>query len=571
MRVGKSYKQTTIDGAFDAIVVGSGPGGLTAAALLARHACQRVLVLERHYTAGGFTHTFKRPGYEWDVGVHYIGEVHREGSMMRHMFDHVTDGTLEWESMGHVVDKIHIGDDVYDLVEGREAFIEKLAGYFPEERDAIERYVKLLHQVNRAAKLFYAEKVLPPVLAGLVGGLLRRSAKKFFTRTTDEVLREITSNARLRAVLAGQFGDYGLPPLKSSFFIHSMVANHYLNGAAYPVGGASRIPAAIVPLIEATGGMVITNADVEDILVEKGRAVGVRLVDGKEFRAPVIISDAGAAITINRLLPADVAERTGLKKKLSKLEASCSHISLYIGLDATDEELDLKKPNFWLYRSDDHDGNWEQFLKNPEGPLPVVYVSFPSAKDPDFQNRHPGHATIEVVVPAPAELFAKWRGTQWQKRGADYEALKERIKDRLLEVLYEQVPQVKGHVKHAELSTPLSTEQFAAHPKGEIYGLSHTRERFATRWLRPHTPIKGLFLTGADVSTAGIGGALAAGLITVSAILKRNLLEAAMKTPPHKPLPKIEVKPKAKPKAGAKAKPSAKATAKSNSAPTTVE
>ena len=547
MRVGKSFKQTAINGAFDAIVIGSGPGGLASAALLARHAKKRVLVLERHYTAGGFTHTFKRPGYEWDVGVHYIGEAHHEGSMMRRMFDHVTDGSLEWEGMGAVYDKIHIGEDVYDLPEGRREFIEKLSGHFPEERENIEAYAKLLHKVNRAAKLFYAEKVLPPFLAGLVGGLLRSSAKKYFTRTTDEVLREITPNARLRAVLAGQFGDYGLPPKQSSFFIHAMVANHYLTGACYPIGGASRIPAAMEPLIEASGGMVITNADVEAILIEKNKAVGVRVAGGKEFRAPIIISDAGASITINRLLPDDVAERTGLKKKLSELEPSCAHISLYIGLDATDEELGLNKPNFWLYQSEDHDGEWKRFVDDPTGTIPLVYVSFPSAKDPDFQNRHPGHATIEVVVPAPTDMFAKWRGTKWQKRGADYEALKETIKDQLLERLYEHVPQVKGHVKHAELSTPLSTEQFAAHPRGEIYGLAHTRTRFEARWLRPHTPIKGLFLTGADMSTAGIGGALAAGVITVSAILKRNLMAAVMKQPAHPPRPKSATTSKSEP------------------------
>ena len=538
MRVGKSYKQTAIEGAFDAIVIGSGPGGLTAAALLARHANKRVLVLERHYTAGGYTHTFKRPGYEWDVGVHYIGEAHREGSMIRRMFDHVTDGSLGWASMGDVYDKIHIGDDVYDLVASPEAFVEKLSGYFPEERDAIEKYVELLREVNRTAKLFYAEKVLPPALARIFGGLLRRSAKKFFARTTDEVLRELTSNTRLRAVLTGQLGDYGLPPKQSSFFIHAMVAKHYLNGGCYPVGGASRIPAAMEPLIAATGGMVVTNADVEAILVEKGKAVGVRVADGKELRAPVIISDAGAAITINRLLPDDVATQSGLKKKLSTLEASGAHMSLYVGLDASDEELGLEKANFWLYLSEDHDGNWQRFMDNPDGKLPLVYISFPSAKDPEFQNRHPGHATIEVVVPAPAKMFDKWRNTKWQKRGDDYDALKAEIKHQLLEKLYEHVPQVKGHVAHAELSTPLSTTHFAAHPQGELYGLSHTRTRFEAQWLRPHTPIKGLFLTGADVTTAGIGGALAAGIITASAILKRNLMSAVLKTKPHRARPK---------------------------------
>jgi len=84
---GTAYKQTALDDRWDAIVIGSGIGGLTAAALLAKHASKRVLVLERHYTAGGFTHTFHRPGYEWDVGVHYIGQMEEPASPVRAAFD----------------------------------------------------------------------------------------------------------------------------------------------------------------------------------------------------------------------------------------------------------------------------------------------------------------------------------------------------------------------------------------------------------------------------------------------------------------------------------------------------
>ena len=78
--IGTPYKQFHDNGPFDAIVVGSGVGGIRTAALLAKAAGRRVLVLEKHYTAGGFTHVFHRPGFEWDVGVHYVGEVHKPGS-----------------------------------------------------------------------------------------------------------------------------------------------------------------------------------------------------------------------------------------------------------------------------------------------------------------------------------------------------------------------------------------------------------------------------------------------------------------------------------------------------------
>src|SRR5580704_10557961 len=97
--VGSSYQQNPVADQWDAIVIGSGIGGLAAAALLAKHGGKRVLVLERHYVAGGFTHTFHRPGYEWDVGVHYVGQVQDAASPLRRIFDRLTDGRLKWNPM----------------------------------------------------------------------------------------------------------------------------------------------------------------------------------------------------------------------------------------------------------------------------------------------------------------------------------------------------------------------------------------------------------------------------------------------------------------------------------------
>ena len=93
-----------------------------------------------------------------------------------------------------------------------------------------------------------------------------------------------------------------------------------------------------------------------------------------------------------------------------------------------------------------------------------------------------------------------------------------------LEKLYEREPQLRGKVDCYELSTPLTTENFCNYSAGEIYGLAHTPDRFNHRFLRPHTPIKQLYLTGQDIATAGVGGALSAGMLTAGAILKRNVL-----------------------------------------------
>jgi len=531
-RIGRSYKQHGIPDAgprgWDAIVIGSGLGGLTAASLLARHADKRVLVLERHYTAGGFTHTFHRPGYEWDVGVHYVGDVHRPHTLLRRAFDHLSDGELAWADMGAVYDTIVIGDDRYDLVAGREQFRERMHGYFPQQTAAIDRYLVELRATTHRSKRFFLEKVLPPMLGAIASLALRWPARRDTRRTVREVLSTITDDPRLRGVLAGQYGDYGLPPGEASWFMHAMLVGHYLNGAAYPVGGSSRIAATILPGIERAGGAVVTSAEVARILVENGRARGVRLASGEELRAPLVISDAGVALTFGPLLSPDVAVRANVTPTVAGAAPSFAHVSLYVGLRHEAAALGLTPANRWIYPHHDHDHNVARYTADPDAPLPVTYLSFPSAKDPDFTRRFPGRATIEVIGVAPYAWFAPWEGLPWKKRGADYEAFKQRITDRLLAALYKECPSVAGKVDHVELSTPLTTRHFAGHPHGEIYGLAHTPARFAARELRPHTRIAGLYLTGADICTAGVGGALMGGVLTAAAITRKNLIAAIL-------------------------------------------
>ena len=256
MNIGTSYRRNEIVGSYDAIVIGSGIGGLSAAALLAKHAGKRVLVLERHYTAGGFTHTFRRPGYEWDVGVHYIGRVMDLDSPLRRLFDDVTNADLQWADMGEVYDRIIIGDDRYDFVKGKEPFRQRLQEYFPSQRRAVDRYLHEVETAVRRAGLYFAEMCLPRSLSAVIGGLMRWPLVRKAKRTTLETLQSFTDDRRLIGVLTGQYGDYGLPPSQSSFFIHALIADHYLEGGAYPTGGAARFAMTILPVIESTGRRV---------------------------------------------------------------------------------------------------------------------------------------------------------------------------------------------------------------------------------------------------------------------------------------------------------------------------
>ncbi len=515
MDVGVSYKQKPIVGRYDVIVVGSGMGGLTVAATLAKRSRKRVLVLEQHYTAGGFTHSFKRPGYEWDVGVHYIGQVGELGAL-RGAFDYLSEGRLDWASLPEVYDRVYLGDRSYDLVAGTKHFLRTMKEAFPGEERAIDRYLDSIRASVRSGQVYFAEKILPRPLSGVVGPFLRAPHLRWARRTTADVVGSLTRNKTLAAVLTAQFGDYGLPPRQSSFAVHAAVVAHFLGGAFFPIGGAAAIARSIAPTIERAGGAIYVNADVDKVLVEGGRASGVRMADGREVRAPIVISDAGVANTFGRLVPRELAGAPA-NALLSRVTPSVGHLCLYLGFKHTDEELGLTGTNLWIYPDENHDENIARFLADQGAPLPLVYVSFPSAKDPTFRDRHPGRATVDVITLARYDWFARWSGTRWHKRGADYDALKARFTERLLDVVFTKLPQLRGKVDVAELSTPLTTRHFAGHPHGELYGLDHTPERYRIS-LRPKSPVRGLFLCGQDVASCGVGGALIGGLLAAAAI-----------------------------------------------------
>lgn len=530
MKIGEPYQRASRTESYDAIVIGSGIGGLGAAALLARYGGKRVLVLERHYTLGGYTHVFHRPGYEWDVGVHYIGDVH-PGSMLRCIFDHLTDGRLKWADMGPVYDRFTLGGEEFCFEKGKENLRRALEERFPAEQQAIGAYFDLVARVVAATQYFFMEKAIPAPLAAVAGPLLRWPFLRYARRTTREVLESLTDDQRLIGVLTGQWGDYGLPPAESSFAIHALVTNHYFEGGYYPVGGASRIAETIVPAIAAAGGGALVNAEVAEIVVEAGRATGVRMAaDGAIIRAPLVISDAGAPNTFGRLVPEGTRARIGALHAMRSVRPSIAHLCLYVGLEGTAEEIGLPRANLWIYPSADHEATF-QAIKDGAESVSFAYVSFPSAKDPDFARRYPGRSTIDILTAVPYEPFAAWEGKRWKKRGADYDAMKDRLARQLLDLLYAHVPQAKGKVATFELSTPLTTRHFCNYATGELYGLDHTPQRFEQRWLRPRTKVPGLFLTGQDVVSCGVAGALMGGVVCASHILGKNLLAKLTASP----------------------------------------
>jgi all-trans-retinol 13,14-reductase len=513
----KRYKQGNKQ--FDAIIIGSGISAMTLGSVLSKEG-KKVLLLEKHYTPGGFTHTFKRGEWEWDVGVHYLGGIDDEKNFLRKAYDFICESPIEFADMGEVYDTVFFGTDKYEFLKGKEQYKKRLIEYFPGEEKKIEAYIKLIFSVQKKNIPYIVWKVIPAPIRFILTPFLLKPFLKYAGRTTNEVMEQLGVSPKLKSVLCSRFGDYGLAPKFSSFGIHALVDTHYMNGGFYPAGGSSVFFQKIAPVIINAGGEILVRAEVEKILHAGGKVQGVKMTDGKEFYAPSVISSAGIQVTYEVLLK----DPEILHKKFGELKSSIAHFCLYIGLDGSAEELQLPRSNFWIFPSYDYEDKLSHFpsSKTTEG---MAFISFPSAKDPGYALRHPERSTIEVISFGNFDEVISWQDKPWQKRGNDYEVFKQQLSSKLEKLLYTYVPQVKGRVIYKELSTPLSTRHFANYSRGEMYGLEHSPARFRNKNLRPDTHIKGFFLTGQDITSCGVTGGLMAGLLTANVILKKNIIK----------------------------------------------
>jgi len=499
----------------DHIIIGSGIGGLTLAIWLAK-AGEKVIVLERHYVPGGFTHSFKRKdGFQWDTGVHYVGNVGKEDSL-RPFFNYITNNDLEWESMGDIYDVVYIEGDKYEFRAGKENFKKQILHYFPDEAKAIDDYLLLIDKVNKRGGAFFFEKTFKPILQHSIGKIIRKRFHHFSNKTTLETLKTLTTNERLIAVLCGQCGNYGLSPNYSSFAAHALVINHFLEGGYYPVGGTDQISFKAIKKLRSLGGSVYIKADVKEILTENNRVKGIRVKD-RFIACKSVISNAGVNNTFNHLLKEKDRKRCNFD--LQNVEPSSGHLCLYVGLDKSDEELKLPKHNIW-YIDDQNIDKLMDTVSIEDTASRYNYISFPSAKDPQWKIDHPNTSTIQALAIGKYDWFSDYEESNWSKRGDSYLHLKKEFEIGMLDQLYKLFPQIKGHVVKTEVSSPLSTKHFSNYKHGEIYGLAHTPKRFTLPFLRPETKIKGLKLVGQDVLLVGLASAMFSGVLCAISILK---------------------------------------------------
>jgi len=499
---------------FDIIIIGSGISGLTTAALMSSIYKKRVLIIEQHDRIGGYTHTFSRKGYTWDVGFHYIGEIFKK-KLAGLVMNFISGGNLTWRKTPEPFETFIYPDQTFTMYGDEKRFRDDLLTRFPEEAKAIRSYFGDIRKVSFWFACDFLGRFLPFALKipiSLAGKLFDRLAYM----TTEEYMKRF-KNEKLRSILTSQWGNYGLPPSQSIFMIHGLIVNHFINGGYYPEGGSGEIAKNILPQIVCSGGEAIVNSKVTEIIIENNRATGVSVetrergqTTHRKYYAPVIVSCAGAFNTFTKL----ISEKHifSFVNKCKELNKPSACVALYLGLKGDIRSLGITGSNCWIFDSLDHEAGYRN-QNLLQGKPSSCFVSFvPSKEHPDV------FKTATIIAVTHYSQFEKWKDQVRGNRDKEYYLLKEKIASGLIDFVNTRYPGFSKAIDYYELGTPLSAEHYTDSPYGAMYGLGATPQRYKQKWLSPVTSIKGLYLTGSDISSLGIVPSMMAGMATASAL-----------------------------------------------------
>ena len=504
-------------GSYDVVVIGAGLGGLSAAAAFARQGF-KALVLEQHIVPGGYASAFMRPGgFTFDVSLHSTTVGIRNG---------VPNLISDFPEIQDVVFVPHkplyraVYPD-YDIrVPHRDipGYIKILKDNFPDEAQGIDGIFADMRGLT--------DDVSNLSQAGVQADMADFPAKyphlfKNFSRTWGAILEDRIKNPKLKAVISGLWGYFGLPPSKLSPFYYAMPLMGYLEGGGYyPVGSSQKISDALVGIIKKHGGEVKLNSRVEKILTRDHAAYGVRTADGSEYRGRAIISNANAVDTFTRMMD----EKEFLKDLLARLEKysiSFSTFLVWLGLK-TDlvREVGLKESEIFYHPDYDIEAEYKAIM---DGGLPddpgfglTVYDNLDPGCSPQGKN------TLNIIATQGYDYWKKYETDYFYGNKKAYTKEKMRLADVLIDKVEKMfLPGLRDAIEVVEAATPLTNLRFTSNPRGAIYGWDQTVDNSGQRRFPQKTPIKNLYLTGAWTFPGhGYGACIPSGLLCFSQVME---------------------------------------------------
>lgn len=503
-----NYDENRVISTYPVIVIGAGLGGLGAACQLVLRG-EKVLLLEKHNVPGGFATSFVRGRFEFEGALHELSDIGTEdnkGSIYRFL-----------ERLGIVPDKLkfkHVPEfyrsvylDGFDVTMPLDAeeYTEKLIELFPAEKKGIEEFMEMCEAVLAGIKYiaskggkFKPQEVLKehPWLPRVSGITLSELYKKFFT------------DKKLIALLSQLWGYIGLPPDRTNAYAFVAMLIFFLKwGAAFPLGRSHSLVSAMVEAFEKLGGEIRYNALVNRILVENNKVCGVELLNGDVYKAKAVVSNVNPICTTMKMLPPEVVPDE-YKKKIYAPEIGPSGFSVYIGLNASYQDLGLTAHETFINKNYDMNEAFETFHKL-EAPKYVVAACY-------------NHIYEDISPPGTTELVLTTlqMGKLWQSVPPDqYFHTKDEIANSMISLVENTIcPEIRDHIEVAVAATPLTYYRYSKNIEGAIYGTTQDVMNGPLLRLKSRGAIPGLYQVGAWTNFGGgfattiIGGRIASGM-----------------------------------------------------------